>query len=290
MIRRRWYLAAILVLLLGVQIFSLVYYIWEQRSLSAYLNQVANPSLPPSEQIKQVVLSLKNKPDDGNDSYFLLPLFRFLRPTPWQVIEKGGDCADRSRLVVALLRLRGIHASKWALYNVHGESRHAVVQADVEGEMVVDPLFGLWFPKLRGGYYGIRDLKQHPGILSQRIDELRAKGVQPGTDRLETYEFDQYIYTDARTINWNKSGLLRLSYLLLHRILGERVDELPRPAFVEEPALMVFYGTAALEFVLILAWFAVARLRRRVTAPEHSDDDRTDRARPGISGQVFSRH
>jgi hypothetical protein len=264
--RRHWCLATMFSALLALQALSLAYYFREQTVLTAYINRVASPSLPPSEQIKGVVLSLKDKPDNGNDSYFLLPIFHFLRPTPWQVIEKGGDCADRSRLVIALMHLRGIQASKWALYDAQGESRHAVVQADVEsGKMVVDPLFGIWFPKPEGGYYAIPELKQDSAILPQRISELRAKGLRPGVDRLETYRFDQYVYSNARTINWNKSAIFRISYSFLHRILGERVDDLRRPAFVEEPALMVVYGAAGFEVVIVLVWLVAERRRRRRT-------------------------
>lgn len=270
MIRRHWCLATILSVFFALQAFSLAYYFREQTVLAAYINHVVGSSLPPSEQIKGVVLSLKDKPDDGNDSYFLLPVFRLLRPTPWQVIEKGGDCADRSRLVIALMRLRGIQASKWALYDAQGESRHAVVQAEVEsGKMVVDPLFGIWFPKPDGGYFAIPELKQDPAIVVQRISDLRAKGQRPGTDRLETYRFDQYVYSNARTINWNKSPIFRISYSILHRLLGDRVDDLRRPAFVEEPALMVVYGTAGFEVVIVLVWLVAERRRKRRTREVH---------------------
>ncbi len=265
--RARWLFAAFLAFLAGLQVFSLTYYYRERRSLVAYLNGIASPSLPPSEQVKALVLSLKDQPDDENDAYFLCPAFRFLRATPLQVLNGGGDCADRSRLMVALLRLRGIHASKWALYNAHGEPKHAVVQVDIEsGKMVADPLFGLWFPKPQGGYYAIRELRQDPRILLSRIDELLAKGQQPGADRLEFYPKDQYVYSQARTINWNKSGITRSAYWLFQGIMGEGVDELRRPSFVEEPSLMIVYGAAGLECVLVLAWFMMMRLKRRVSA------------------------
>jgi hypothetical protein len=257
-IGRRWWLTLLLVPLASLQLFCLLYYGQERRSLSAYLDSVSNPSLAATEQIKQVVSSLKDKPAEGNESYFLVPVFRFLRPTPEQVIENGGDCADRSRLLVRLLQLRGISSSKWALYDAHGESVHAVIQADVEsGKMVVDPLFGIWFPKPTGGYYAIRDLKRNPGILRQRIDELRAQGLKPGADSLASYNVDRYTYAHARTINWNKSAIMRYSYQLLHGLLGETADSLHRPAFVEEPPLMIFYGILLLEVGLFMTWLLV---------------------------------
>src|SRR5215471_668484 len=40
-----------------------------------------------------------------NDRYFLIP---DLGPTPIQVLESGGDCGDKSRLVSAMLRQLGI--------------------------------------------------------------------------------------------------------------------------------------------------------------------------------------
>jgi hypothetical protein len=262
-VSRRWYFASLMGLLFILQIYCLKYYLDERAYLFAYLNRVTSASRPPSEQAKDIVLSLKDKPDQDNVSYFLCPLFRPLRPTPPQVIEHGGDCADRSRLVVALLRLHGIHASKWALYNAKGESVHAVVQADTEsGQMVVDPLFGLWFPKPQGGYYDIRELKTEPAILAQRINSLKSQGLEPGADRLETYEWKQYVYSDPRTINWNKSPILEFLYLGLHGIWGEKVDNLQRPAFVEEPALMVLYGTIGLELLIALGWVALGQLKR----------------------------
>jgi hypothetical protein len=276
MIRQRTFFITILILLLGLQSLSLAYYLSEQRVLAAYVGRVADPGLPRSEQVKAIVLSLKDKSGEGNEGYFLLPVFRFLRPTPWQVIENGGDCGDRSRLVIGLLRLRGIRASKWALYNAEGESKHAVVQADVEsGDMVVDPLFGIWFPKSQGGYYGIRELRQDPGILTRRIEELRAKGLRPGAARLDFYEFNNYIYSNARTINWNKSFIMKSVYWALHGLLGARADEISRPSFVEEPPLMVIYGVAVLELVLILAWLLMTRRRNQVATKSHPSHPRS---------------
>jgi len=268
MTRRRWFLTVILAPFLALQSISLAYYIREQRSLTAYVDSVASPSLPPSEQVKAVVMSLRDKQGDTTDAFFMCPLFGFLRPTPLQVIERGGDCADRARLTITLLRLRGIHSSKWALYNSEGESKHAVVEADVEsGKMVVDGLFGIWFPKPQGGYYAIRELKADPTILPRRIKELRAQNLQPGVAPLKFYPLDDYVYFHARTINWKKSAPMRLSYWVLHHILGQAVDDLARPAFVEEPPLMVIYGATGFEFVLIVGWLLVQRLRKRTAYP-----------------------
>ncbi len=229
---RKWFFGAILTGTLGLQAASAVYYVREQAFLAKYIDRVAAPSLSSSEQVKRVVISLKNDPDVENDSYFLLPIFSSLRPTARQVIEDGGDCADRSRLLIALLRLRGIHGSKWAL----------------------------------SGFYNIHELKQDPTILPNRVAELRAQGIQPGVDRLQLYPLNEYIYANARTINWNKNVVLRGIYLVLHGILGERAGELGRPDFAEEPPLMVIYGMAALELVVLVAWLLLVKRSRKLAA------------------------
>jgi len=266
-VRRNWYFLAILLIAAGFQAVSAVYYLREQSFLEAYLERSASPSLPPSEQAKSLVLSLKSNPEEDNDSYFLLPIFRPLRPTARQVIEIGGDCADRSRLIITLLHLRGIRSEKWALYDAQGESVHAAVEADVEsGKMVVDPLFGIWFPKPGGGYYAIDDLRRDPSILDRRIAELREQAVQPGAHPLRLYPLNKYVYTSARTINWNKGFLMKGAYWVLRHTIGAGTDKIGRPEFVEEPPLMVIYGMGGIEIVALLAWLALARRRRKAAA------------------------
>lgn len=269
---RTWFLVLSLLATLSLQVASAVYYAREQAFLRKYADRVSDPSLPKSEQVRQLVISLKNDPDVDNDRYFLLPIFSPLRPTARQVIEDGGDCADRSRLLIALLHLRGIRGSKWALYNARGQSVHAVVEAEVEsGKMVADPLFGLWFPKTQSGFYSIHELKQNPSILPARVAELRAQGIQPGVDRLQLYPLGEYVYTSARTINWDKNALLRGAYSALHVLLGERAAEIGRPNFVEEPPLMVIYGTVLLQVILLSLWWLVARRAKRTAASAASD-------------------
>jgi len=262
-IEHQWWLAP-LAALLALQFLALALYWRDQRYLARLMDGIASPSLPPSEQAKQVVAFLSSKSPDSNESYFLLPIFHFLRATPRQIAEQGGDCADRSRLLIALLELRGISASKWALYSPDLRPQHAVAELQAEhGKMVVDSLFGLWFPRPQVGYYGIQELRQDPRILEQRVQELRAQKSRPGALELEGYPLDRFIYTYARTINWDKSVAARLLHRGLHGILGERVNHIRRPTWVEQPALMVVIGLTGIEGVYLCAVLLVARSRRR---------------------------
>jgi hypothetical protein len=271
----RWWLL-LLAGLFALQLVSLYVYVLDQRYLSALMDRIASPSLPPSEQVKLIIAYLRDHPSNTNDSYLFLPLFGPLRATPRQVAVHGGDCADRSRLLVVLLGLRGIRGSKWALYSPDDIPDHAVVELDAEqGKMVVDGLFGLWFPRPGGGYYGIQDLRQNPRILSERVLELRAKKQRPGTDKLEQYPLMRYVYNAPHSINWEKSALTRLVYRILHKVLGARVDDMPRPAISEQPALMLIVLLAGGEITIVLIRFLVVWHRKRsgiVVAPIRGTD------------------
>jgi hypothetical protein len=69
---------------------------------------IAPCSLLPSEQAIKVIESLKALPVKENDSYFLWSIFSDLRSIPRQVMEQGGDCADRSRLAIRMLSQDGV--------------------------------------------------------------------------------------------------------------------------------------------------------------------------------------
>ena len=288
-------LLVIALLLVGMQGVALTNYWRDRRNLEALFDRIASPSLPPSEQAKLIANYLEMKSADTNNSYFLLPMLRFLRATAWQAANQGGDCADRSRLMVALLRLRGIKASKWALYAPNGSPVHAVVELESEqGRMVVDPLFDMWFPRPEGGYYAIQDLEQNPEILRQRVLSLRASGEEPVGWVVNGYPLNLYVYDHVRTINWDKSAHMRVIYGVLYRFMGERADRISRPFFVEWPSLMSVFGIGGLEALLLLVWLSLRwRTRRRGTAEGHlsvmSASQRSVTPLGPLSGRALSR-
>lgn len=255
----RIFLMILISCLAGLQAIAMLDYSEEEQYLSTVMDRIAPEVLPPSAQAIKVVEFLKDKHDIENPSYYLLPIFRFLRATPRQVIEQGGNCGDRSRLLVRMLGVREIKASKWALYSKDMVPYHAVVELEAEtGKMVVDPLFGLWFPRPVGGYYGIRELRQLPDILQDRIRSLLEQGILPGTSDLQWYPFDKYRYEYAKTINWDKWPGMMIVYKILRRIGGPGVDELPRPIVLEVPQLMVVIMALALQVgMLLLYWYGL---------------------------------
>ena len=265
--RIRNLIAVVIACLFVLQCISFIDYLNEEEYLLGLMDRVAPRSLPPSEQAIKVVESLKGLPVKDfsalqeDSRYFLLPIFSFLRPMPRQVMEQGGDCADRSRLVIRMLRLHGIEASKWALYTKEMKSVHAVVELEAEaGKMVADPLYGVWFPRPGGGYYDIKELRQSPSILQVRIQTLLREGVRPGSSDLKSYPIDEYTYQYAKSINWEKWAVTWPLYKTLIIIMGPSVDNFQRPMLVEAPQLMVVMIAGAIQGGLIITYFAFVRL------------------------------
>jgi hypothetical protein len=270
--RIRNLIAVVIACLFALQCISIIDYLNEERYLSDLMDRIAPRTLPPSEQAIKVVESLKDLPVKDfsamqqDTPYFLLPIFSFLRPMPRQVMEQGGDCADRSRLVIRMLHLHGIDASKWALYTKEMKSVHAVVELEAEtGKMVADPDFGLWFPRSNGGYYGIKELRQSPSILQDRVHSLLQEGVQPGSSDLKSYPLNEYTYQYAKTINWEKWVGMFVVYEALKLVVGPAIDDLSRPTFVEAPQLMVMIMAGTMQgglVVLYLAYIGICRRKR----------------------------
>lgn len=181
-----------------------------------------------------------------NPEFFLLP---HMRATPVQVLERGGDCADKSRLLAAMLRQMDIPATMLMCFDPFGAPAHTVVEAVVaSGEyMISDPVFNMVFPRPGGGYFSLLELRADPEILRRRIAELRALRPSPH-DPIQAYHEDTAIYAQAKTMNWNKNAAARALFALLHGQVGDQVYRLSRPAILEEPhlaAIMLLVAIAA---------------------------------------------
>lgn len=210
-----------------------------------------------------------NKGFAKNHGYFL---WKKLGPTPIQVLEEGGDCADKSRLLSAMLREIDIPSTAAMCFNHQGQPTHTVVDAEVRpGKyMLLDPIWDLYFPKEEPGeYYSLIDLRRDPQILWRRLDVVTASAA-PGSKILK-YNREHDIYDHATTLNWDKNGMMRSLRDYLASSRGDAVYALPRPLFIEEPKLFFAVGLAFSALgTIVLYGFAsvVARRRDRARAKE----------------------
>jgi len=230
-------------------------------------NEVAGASHASEEVISLMNWVHANKSSKENPRYFLFPR---LRATSLQVVQAGGDCADKSRLLSAMLRELEIPSTMvMCFHRETGEPTHTVVEAQIEadGYIVVDPVYGLVFPaNERGRFYGLTDLRRDPRILDRRIDELLASA--PRNSALRSYNTTSAAYDRATSINWNKNAVTRAAHNLMSAWWGDEVFRLPRPLILEEPKLFVASALLLLGMIALLATrIAGSFLAKRCSAP-----------------------
>ncbi len=207
-----------------------------------------------------------NKGFHENDNYFV---FRKLRATPLQVVEGGGDCADKSRLLCALLREVGIRSTMvMCFHRQTGVPTHTVVEAQTRtGQyMIVDPVYGLNFPKnSQGDYFGLLDLRADPQILDRRLSDLLA--TSPRHSAIRSYNTTSAAYDRASSINWDRNVMTRAAHALLAAWYGDEVYRIRRPVVLEEPKLMVAAAFLLVAASILLITRIVASLQVRIAMP-----------------------
>jgi hypothetical protein len=186
---------------------------------------------------------------DKNNHFFLVPA---LGPTPIQVLEWGGDCADKSRLVSAMLRELGIKSGLAQIFPCRNcIPIHVFVEAEDEGgrRMVVDPIWDIDYPSGNGRYFGIRDLA---GTSRGRDHLAELQRERPTGDKIQRMPPAEATFDFARAVNWQKNFVSRTIGSAL-TLLGYDPDELLRPHFLEDPKLAIALSLLAAAVALIVA-------------------------------------
>jgi hypothetical protein len=209
-----------------------------------------------------------NKGFAWNDRFFILPV---LGPTPIQVMELGGDCSDKSRLVAAMLNSIGIHAGLVMISPcLYCGFIHTVVEAQYEnGRMVVDPIWNIDFPTEDGKFLGVMDLAG-TSRGRERIVELQHQ--RPATDKIVSIPEMDAMFDYATAINWNRNIVTRMAIFIL-RLNGFHPELLFRPRLLEDPKLLlVIMLTVITIFSVISGYlleiglrFVTTRIPRRMT-------------------------
>ena len=245
-----------------------VSYRMDRLELRAVARRVVGESAAPSDKVLALLHWVyQNQGFRENRRYFLIP---GLRATPLQVLEAGGDCADKSRLLTALLREVGVPCTMVLCFDpLTRKPVHTVVDAEIENghDMIVDPVYDLHFPRLRSAdYYGLLELRKDPGILPRRLDELASAASRKSPVR--SYNRASAVYDHASSINWKKNGLTSLAHALLRTVWGEDVYRFHRPLVLEEPKL---YAGALSLIPAVMAVSVVGYVRRcrKVRSADH---------------------
>jgi Transglutaminase-like superfamily len=185
-----------------------------------------------------------------------------LDATPIDVLERGGDCEDKSKLLIAMLETVGIDGSMAMQYPCRGCAPvHTVVLADVGDRWAAyDPVYNLSFPDPRGGYYDVRSLRARPEIMHDRLDQLIAR--RGSGDKIAKYGRRDHVYTHITTVNWDKNDATQAVASVLP-LFGLEPALTPRPFFLDNPKQ--FFAVAGFSVALlfaVLAFFALPSARR----------------------------
>ncbi len=268
----------------GVALGGLCYlsYRSDCRRLRAVAEQVVQGATCDCDRVLRLLQYVHAIPRTAeNTAFFLLP---GLRATPAQVLSGGGDCADRSRLLVAMLREVGTPATMVLCFDENtGAPTHTVVSAVTsQGGMVVDPAYGMHFPKSGGqGYYGLTELRESPTILADRLAELR--GILPAKHPVRSYNPRSASYRRASSCNWNKNAMTRVLHSMLHPLAGDELYSWTRPIVLEEPKLFVTALAAGVALIsLVLPWaYRRARMARHLRSLAKHERLRTEQVTAG---------
>jgi hypothetical protein len=201
-----------------------------------------------------------------NNRFFLVPI---LGPTPNQVLQSGGDCSDKSRLVSAMLDVLGIQSGLAQIFSCRTcYPIHVVVEAEYEhGRMVVDPIWDIDYPTGDGRYLGIQDLSGTSRGRDHLVDLQRQR---PADDKIQHMPPAEATFDFAKRVNWQKNALSRsVAYGLT--LLGYDPERMLRPRFLEDPklALTLFFLAVATMLVTLsfTAGLIFPSLARRVRSP-----------------------
>ncbi|MBI4716877.1 MAG: transglutaminase domain-containing protein [Planctomycetes bacterium] len=235
-----------------------VSYRLDQRQLSALTQAIVAGASSPIDRVLALQRWVHDRPGTSrNLGCFLVPA---LGPTPLQVMQGGGDCADKARLLCSVLHEAGISATPAMCYDeATGRPTHTIVEARIgPGRyMVVDPAFDLWFPRADGiTPYDLLDLRRSPDIVPQRIADLR-RANPTLTDADEYYLRSPAAYHTASTFHWDKNRWTRWLRDGLQVWFGEEVYRIRRPLAWEQPKVAL----SALCLAPALLWVIVRLIR-----------------------------
>jgi hypothetical protein len=214
-----------------------------------------------------------NKGFAPNDRYFIIPA---LGPTPIQVMELGGDCSNKSRLVAAMLNSIGIDAGLVMISPCfHCGFIHTVVEAQYEtGRMVVDPIWNIDYPTGDGRFLGVKDLA---GTTRGRERVVEVQRQRPATDKIAHMPEMDAAFDDATPINWDANNVTRTVAAML-RLTGYPPETIFRPRLLEDPKLLLIFvlmgvatGFVVVGFLLDLALRSVMTRLPRPMMDTHTD-------------------
>lgn len=246
---------------------SAVLFVSWQRD-RARLSEIAHAVQSGSGDLNETLTRLtqwvySNQGFEKNRQYFL---WKRLEATPIQVVEGGGDCEDKSKLLAALLRELSIPSTMAMLYHCTEQCApvHTIVLARTsDGWTPLDAVYNITFPSGEGGFIPVERMMAQPEILNARLDQLAME--RGAADKINHYKREYETYTHLTTFNWDKNALTKAAASII-RATGGTPRVTPRPMFLEDAKEFFTVASLGLTTLLLCAAVLVAWLRRVVVA------------------------
>lgn len=252
----------LVVLLLGLAVVSGAAYRRDQATLAAHAEALTRTATAADDKALALLHFVYGQHGFAkNKGYYMLPQ---LGPTPLEVYERGGDCADKSRLLSAMLREVGLPSTLAMCFDHEGRPTHTVVDAVLpDGQhMLLDPIWDLHFPReAPHQYYSLLDLRRRPELLFERLAVVTASAADDA--KIRRYNRAHDIYDHATTLNWEKSWMMRTIRDVYFGDEGDAVHAVPRPLWLEEPKVFVAYAAAGAALGVLGLWGLIEWVVRR---------------------------
>lgn len=255
---------------IGFLIFGLLYF--KYHSESETIKQIAKyvtdglDDAPRERLIRLTHWVYSNKGFAKNREYFL---FSKLGPTPIQVLEKGGDCADKSRLLASMLYQLDIPNTLVMLYDEeNGKPTHTVVEVRLpDFRAVADPVYDIVYTTSHGQFLGLDELRRNNQLFLDRLQVLVEERGEKS--KVAFYKKGTESYQWPRTINWESKWITSQ----IGRLLAVFVDEpqlISRPRFLEEPVLLMSLISLSISIVMVMTgaglyWSSIKIFRHKNT-------------------------
>lgn len=188
-------------------------------------------------------------PDSRRDPVWISGLLESFGASPGAIIDIGGCCSGKSRLLILCLSELGIRSHQVTLYHKDGYAQHCLVEVVLPGErFILDPTYGIYLGDDASRGLSLIDLQR--GAIPNHIPFTSRPDWGYPDDGDGYYHFD---YAATKTANWTCSATRRIAYALLYRISWGAVDRLMVPAWLEWPQNIGISAIAVLLSIVAMA-------------------------------------
>ena len=229
----------------------LLFHYWsEKQTIQNFARNIVRDLKDPNQEVlalcaaiyKLRTLLLPNHP--GDPHFIPLVGFSALGATPANILHKGGCCSGLTRLAIVSLHSLGYKAWQIALYHMHGNAQHCLLEVSVAGRnILIDPTYG---------FYYVDDVGAPLSFSQLREGQRPSFACLPGSTKSDYPQNDYYNfdYQCTKTTNWTKSLLRKTSYLLLYFFTIGRIDRVKQPSFAEWPQLILVICLCGISLII----------------------------------------